>query len=116
MRIHPLLALAFLLLPALAQAQCVTDRTGATRCPPADTQCVANRYGDWTCSAPGGGAAVNVNGEPVCGPGACVTDINNVVMCSTQSRGSAALDRYAKAVCTGGCVAATPQQCKPLTR
>ena len=102
---------------AVAQTTgCVTNRLGQTVCPPADSRCIANRYGDWTCSPPGGDARLNVNGEPVCGAGACITDINANVMCSTQPRGSAALDLYSRAVCTGGCAAATAAQCTPLTR
>ena len=33
-------------LPLAAQADCVTTRSGATVCSPAETRCVADRYGD----------------------------------------------------------------------
>jgi hypothetical protein len=112
-----LLLLLALALPAFGQTTgCVVNRQGQTVCPPADTRCVANRYGDWLCSPPGGDAVVDKYGEPVCGAGACITDINSVIMCSTQARGAAAVDLYAKAVCTGGCAPATAAQCTPLTR
>ena len=111
-----LLALAALAWPLAGQAQCVTSVRGETLCPPPDAKCVTDRYGAWTCSAPGGSAVLDQHGEPVCGAGACVRDINNLVMCSTQPQGSAALDRYSTAVCTGGCALATAAQCKPLRK
>ena len=111
-----LLALAALAWPLAGQAECVTNVLGVTLCPPPDAKCVTDRYGAWTCSAPGGSAVLDRHGEPVCGAGACVRDINNLVMCSNQAHGSAALDRYSAAVCTGGCSLATAAQCKPLRK
>ena len=99
-----------------APAQCVTLRNGDTACPAAESRCVQNRYGDWMCSPSGGDAAININGDAVCGAGACVKDINGVVMCSVYARGAAALDRYSKAACTSGCAPATTQACKLLTK
>jgi hypothetical protein len=110
------LACMALLLPLLATASCVTNRYGDTLCPPADTRCVQDRYGDWRCSAPGGGALLNRSGTPVCGVGRCVADLHGEVSCSTEARGSAALDRYRKAVCTAGCEAAREDRCTPLTK
>lgn len=101
--------------PALAQSECVTLRNGDTACPAPDSRCVKDRYGDWLCSQPGGDAKLDFHGDPVCGAGACVKDIQNQIMCSTQPRGSAALDRYNMAVCTGSCAVAT-RSCKTLTR
>ena len=102
-------------LPLAAQADCVTTRSGATVCSPAETRCVADRYGDWFCSAAGGDAVLDRHGAPVCGAGRCVTDINGEVMCSVDKHGSAALDRYNKAVCTSGCAQAKANSCKALT-
>ncbi|RYF38458.1 MAG: hypothetical protein EOO25_17130 [Comamonadaceae bacterium] len=111
-----LLALLVLAWPMAGQAQCVTTVRGETRCPPPDAKCITDRYSVLTCSAPGGSAVLDQHGQPVCGAGACVRDINNLVMCSTQPYGNAALDPGAKAVCTGGCALATAAQCKPLRR
>jgi hypothetical protein len=108
------LLLATAALPAAAS--CVTDHHGQTRCPPPDSQCLMDLHGEWRCSPSGGGVVYDRSRTPVCGAGACVTDVNGNVMCSVQSRGSAALDRYSQAVCTGGCVAASAQSCSALTR
>lgn len=59
---------------------------------------------------------IDINGNPVCGIGQCVTDINTRVMCSTEPRGSAALDLARLAVCTGGCAQATGSQCTALRK
>lgn len=101
---------------ALGQTQCVTLRSGEVACPAPDTRCVKDRYGEWLCSGPGGDAVLNLNGDPVCGAGSCIKDINGQAMCSKEPRGSAALDRYSKAVCASGCAAATAQACKVLTK
>lgn len=110
------LALLLLVPASVAAADCVTNRYGDTVCPPADSQCTTNRYGDWVCSGPGGGILVNRIGVPVCGAGQCVIDNNGEVMCSTEARGAAGIDRYGKAVCTSGCAAAKEERCTPLTR
>lgn len=55
-------------------------------------------------------------GAAVCGVGRCVMERDGNVMCSTEPRGSAALDRYSQAVCTGGCEPAQASRCKPLTK
>jgi hypothetical protein len=77
--------------PAIAQTECYTLLDGTAACPPPDSKCVKNRYGDWYCSPPGGDARLDLHGEPVCGTGACVRDINGLYQCSTQSRGAAAI-------------------------
>lgn len=107
-------ALLLLAFPLASRADCVTTRTGATLCSPAETRCVADRYGDWFCSGAGGDAVLDRNGGPVCGAGRCVTDINGEVMCSVEKHGSAALDRYNKAVCTSGCAPAKASSCTAL--
>lgn len=104
-----------LALPVTGRAECVTTRAGNTVCPPAETRCVADRYGDWFCSAAGGDAVLDRTGAPVCGAGRCVKDIHGEVMCSVEKHGSAALDRYNKAVCTSGCAPAKSASCKALT-
>jgi hypothetical protein len=110
-------AAACLLLFCLsAQAECVKDIHGNTLCPPAGARCVADRYGQWFCSGPGGDAALDIHGNPVCGSGRCVTDINARIMCSTEPRGSAALDLARQAVCTGGCAQASENQCVALRK
>lgn len=101
--------------PASAQAECVRLIDGRTACPPADSKCVKDRYGDWYCSGPGGDAALNIHGNPVCGVGACVKDLHGELRCSTQPRGAAAMDITSKAVCTGGCDAASAARCAKLT-
>lgn len=111
-----LLAFAALTWPMAGQAQCLTTLAAETLCPPPDSQCVLDRYRVWTCSKPGGSAVLDQHGAPVCGAGECVRDINNLVMCSTEPHGSAALNVYARAVCTGGCALATAGQCKPLKK
>ena len=109
-------AAAAFALPSAAQTQCVTLLSGATACPPADSKCVKDRYGEWFCSGPGGDATLNINGNPVCGTGACVKDLNGEFQCSTQARGAAAMDITSKAVCTSGCAVASASQCTKLTR
>jgi hypothetical protein len=99
-----------------AQAECVTDIHGNTLCPPADARCVSDRYGQWHCSSAGGDAMLNINGDPICGVGHCVTDINLRIMCSTEPRGSAALDLARQAVCSGGCTQALAGQCRALSK
>ena len=93
-----------------------TTRTGETVCPAPDSRCQADRYGDWKCSAPGGDVTLDFHGNVVCGAGQCVKNINQEVMCSTQARGGAALDRYGQAVCAGGCALARADACTPLKR
>ena len=102
--------------PALAQTECVTLRNGQTACPPADSKCVKDRYGEWFCSGAGGDAVLNINGNPVCGAGACVKDLNGEFQCSTQARGAAAIDLASRAVCSAGCEAASASRCTALTR
>lgn len=111
-----LLALLILAWPPAGQAQCVTALRGETLCAPPEAKCVTDRYSVWTCSAPGGTAVLDRHGQPVCGAGACVRDASNLVMCSTQPHGNAALDAGSMAVCTGGCALATTAQCKPLRK
>jgi hypothetical protein len=99
-----------------AHAKCFTTLNGETLCAPADSRCVKDRYSAWFCSAPGGDAELNRIGTPVCGVGRCVTDLHGEVMCSTEPRGSAAIDIHAKAVCTSGCAPALAENCQPLTK
>src|SRR4051812_29739594 len=101
-------------LPAWAQTQCMTLLNGQTACPPPESRCVKDRYGEWFCSGPGGDAVLNINGNPVCGAGACVKDMNGEFQCSTQSRGSAAMDLSSKAVCSAGCTPASASLCAKL--
>ena len=108
-------AIALSALAPSAHADCVTTRSGATLCSPAETRCVADRYGDWFCSGAGGDAVRDRHGAPVCGAGRCITDINGEVMCSVEKHGAVALDRYNKAVCTSGCAPAKASSCKALT-
>lgn len=96
--------------------QCLRLLSGDTACPPADSRCVQDRYGDWFCSGPGGDAVLNRNGNPVCGTGACVKDLNGEFQCSTQARGAAAIGIDTKAVCSGGCESASASRCSKLTR
>jgi hypothetical protein len=79
-----------------AGSQCLSDHYGEVSCSPPDGgialdrykkavcgpgRCIANRYGDVVCAGVAkGGAALNVNGDPVCTEGcvpasaqACVT-------------------------------------------
>lgn len=100
----------------LAEARCIQDRYGDTICPSPNSRCVADRYGSWYCSAEGGDIVLNRHGNPVCGAGRCVTDINGEVWCSTQPKGSAALDRYSNAVCSASCAPASPGACTPLQK
>jgi hypothetical protein len=102
--------------PLDVSAMCVATRQGETLCGPADSRCVVDRYGDWYCSGAGGDATLNRTGAPVCGIGRCVADIHGEVMCSTEPRGAAALDRYSKAVCTTDCAPARADLCRPLTK
>lgn len=109
------LALSLLAVSAWADtARCLTDRYGQTLCPPADSRCVATRSGGWFCSGPGGGAALDAAGLPQCGAGRCVTDLQHRVMCSKETGGAAARDRYGQAVCTGGCTPGQAAMCRPL--
>jgi hypothetical protein len=116
MAVWVLALLALLALPLTAHAKCFTNLNGETLCAPAGSRCVKDRYGTWFCSSPGGDAALNRTGTPVCGAGRCVADIHGEIMCSTEPRGSAALDIYIKAVCTSGCAPALAENCQPLTK
>jgi hypothetical protein len=108
-------AMTLLSLSFTANAKCFTTLHGETLCAPAGSHCVKDRYGAWFCSSPGGDAILNRVGNPVCGVGSCVVDIHGEVMCSTVPRGSAAIDMYAKAVCTSGCKPALAENCQALT-
>lgn len=116
LRMLSLLIVAAAVLPADLYARCVTTRYGDTACFPAGSRCLKNRYGDWMCSAPGGDAALTLDGSTVCGTGRCVRNINGAILCSSEPRGSAALDRYGHAVCSGGCAPALADSCQPLIR
>lgn len=100
-----------ILLAAGAQAACITDRAGNPVCPPAGGQCILDRYGEPGCSGPDGSVQIDRAGDVVCGRGACLMDIHGEIMCSTEPRGSVALDRYREAVCTGGCEKASAAYC-----
>ena len=110
-----LLLAAACVLPAVAQGvgsrDCLAGRDGRMVCPPPDGRCVTDRYGEVVCSPSGGGIATNRYRDAVCGPGRCVTDQFGDVFCSSAARGAASLDRYGKAACTDGCVAASAAQC-----
>jgi hypothetical protein len=109
---HRLAALAAaLLLAAPVQARCVRDMYGDTVCPPAGGRCATARWGDWACAGPGGDARLDRLGMPVCGVGRCVRDLQGDLMCSSEPWGSAALNRYKQAVCTGNCEPASLDLC-----
>lgn len=107
-------AVASLMVTHLAQADCVMNIRGEVLCPPPDSACTQDIRGEWWCSPTGGGIALDRYRTPVCGAGACTTDLRGDVRCSTQARGSVALNRYREAECTGGCMAAQAALCTRL--
>ena len=110
-RLLQALLLAASLGAAPATAQCVTDRHGNVLCPPPDSRCLQNLHGDWWCAPSGGDVVLDRARQAVCGPGQCQTDLRGDVKCSSQPRGSSALDRYREVQCTGACVAASAAAC-----
>ena len=68
------------------------------------------------CPQPHGGVSSGLDGEVVCGPGECVRDQKGVVKCSSVPGGSAILDINGVALCVGGCVLGSKQQCAVPTQ
>ena len=68
------------------------------------------------CPPPHGGVSSGLDGEVVCGPGECVRDQKGVVKCSAVPGGSAILDINGIALCVGGCVLGSKQQCTVPTK
>lgn len=107
-----------------AQTGCVPDRPGQNRngkiiCgqSQSDSGCATNRSGELVCTTPGGGMKNDLYGELLCGPGNCVTDQRNNILCSGQPSGAASLDQTGNAVCSGGCVPATKEACiRPVSK
>lgn len=60
----------------------------------------------------GGGAARDMIGQVMCGPGQCVRDMIGVVYCSSVPGGGATTDMIGKPVCVGGCVRGTAEYCR----
>lgn len=106
-------ASALLIAPS-ARSQCTPNIYGDVLCPTADSRCLKDLFGDWWCSTPGGGIELDRTRSPVCGPGACVTDLRGDIKCSSEARGFAGLDRYREAQCTGQCVPASGSACVRL--
>lgn len=94
-----------------AQPGCLADRYGNVQCGPAGSRCLKDLYGEIKCSPPDGGILLDRYKTPVCGPGRCIPDRTGDVLCSSVSKGSAALDRNGDVVCTEGCVTASTQNC-----
>ncbi|HEY0200588.1 MAG TPA: hypothetical protein VGC24_02725 [Burkholderiaceae bacterium] len=94
-----------------ANQSCTADRDGRLVCSAPDSVCANDQQGRVVCSAPGGGLEFDRYGAPVCGPGYCTKDQRGEVLCSSAARGSASVDRYGNAACTGSCVAARASLC-----
>jgi hypothetical protein len=99
-----------------AAAQCVTDRMGATYCPPAGAKCLKDAVGNLKCSSPDGGIIVNRFQEPMCGPGQCVMTPLGETFCSKVAKGYAAINSVGQAECTSGCVAGSAGACVTPTK
>ena len=105
-----------------AQTACVPDRPGQNRngkiiCGQTDSGCATNRRGEIVCTTPGGGMKNDLYGELLCGPGYCVTDQRENILCSGLPGGAASLDQTGNAVCSGGCVPATKEACiRPVSK
>ncbi|HUQ24647.1 MAG TPA: hypothetical protein VM140_03180 [Burkholderiales bacterium] len=112
-----LILLAVLALPASAQdANCVVDLRGNQVCGTRADQCTLDRYRNAWCAPSNGIATKDRYGEVVCGAGACVTDSRSGdIFCAAKEGGATLTDPQGKAVCDGGCVAATQSVCRRMT-
>ena len=80
----------------LAHATCETDRSGIVHC---------SQY-------PGGGAALGVNGNVVCGKGECLRNKFGRFECSIVEGGGAGRDHRGSVRCLGGCEEASEKHCE----
>jgi hypothetical protein len=110
------IALAMLLSAPLAQAQtddkCVVDIRGNRICGTRSGQCILDRYRIAWCAPANGRAMTDINGEVVCGAGACVTDPNGRIQCSAAADGIVSTSPSNQISCTGGCVIASKATCR----
>jgi hypothetical protein len=106
-----LLTVASLAAIAQGDTSCKTGSDNRMVCPPPDGTCMVDRTGTVVCSNSGGGIAVDRYGEAVCGPGNCAKDLRGDLYCSDAPRGSAAIDTYGNAACSGSCVRASREAC-----
>jgi hypothetical protein len=79
-----------------AHAACETDRSGIVHC---------SRY-------PGGGAALSVDGNVVCGKGECQRNKFGRFECSIVEGGGAGRDHRGTVRCLGGCEEASEDRCE----
>ena len=113
-----LLALTMLCKPEVgsSQAGCMNDRYGNVQCGPAGSQCLKDHVGEVKCSPPDGGIVLDRYRTPVCGPGSCLANRYGDILCSSVSKGGAALNINGEPVCTEGCVPASAQLCLTPTK
>lgn len=107
------LAATMLFVPELGRSQpsCMKDRYGNVQCGPAGSHCLRDQYGEVKCSPPDGGILLDRYKTAVCGPGKCLANRYGDVVCSSVSKGGAALNVNGDPVCTEGCVAASARAC-----
>ena len=67
--------------------------------------------GEIACSPPFGGIVRTLDGRMLCGPGKCMISAFGQAFCSTEMYGSATINSFGEPVCTGGCVAASAEEC-----
>lgn len=100
--------------PAFAQSddKCVVDIRGNRICGSRAGQCVLDRYRAAWCAPSNGQAMTDINGEVVCGAGACVTDPNGRIQCAAVADGTVSTSPSNQFSCTGGCVVASRSVCR----
>jgi len=78
----------------------------------ANSNCAQNNVGHIVCAPPGGSIMTNKDGVVVCGRGQCVVNKVGIILCSSQTGGTASLTTMGEAVCSGKCVSASQTTCK----
>ncbi len=96
---------------SIEQSRCVTNAHGKVVCPPAAGTCLITITGEIACLPPFGGIVKTFDGKILCGPGKCLITAFGQAFCSAEMYGSATVNAYGGAVCTGGCVPASAEVC-----
>jgi len=73
--------------------------------------CTPDLYGKMLCPPPNGGMMTDINGNTVCGPGACGRNNRGLVRCSSMPGGLIVIDSSGNVLCVGGCVDGEKSAC-----
>lgn len=73
--------------------------------------CIPDLYGRMLCPPPSGGMMTDINGNTVCGPGACARNSRGLVRCSSQPGGLVVIDSSGNILCVAGCVDGDKADC-----